>query len=137
RLRQANRLLSRLQSGTQRTGSTSVGQAPANSVATGLDRAPVQSTSTPASVGLRPGTGTTAGTSKVPGGPPGAISSTNLGNSTSADDRDSRLRNLENKLEKLLKEVEALRREVRRPQSGSSSSVPTDSNAKNPETPKR
>lgn len=133
RPRQANRALSRLHSGGLRSRTSFVGQTSSSSTksaATQLTKETVGNKLQSATGGASYGSGTTVETAKAAAGPGGSLTS-DLNTPVSADVRDTRLRNLEIKLEQLLKEVETLRSEIRRQRTGGSSSAPSDPNLKN------
>jgi beta-lactamase regulating signal transducer with metallopeptidase domain len=131
RLRQANRWLSRLQSGARVSGSTggsgaAVGQKPSNALpgeTIGRASVGVQSTQRPTTGGISSSGGTSVGSYKAPAGSNSAVNT-----DSQPPPSDRRIRDLEKKLDLLLKEVETLRSEIRGAKpSGSNSAAPADS----------
>jgi beta-lactamase regulating signal transducer with metallopeptidase domain len=113
RLRQANRWLSRLQGGARHSGSTGIssavgGQHTSSSISgTNIS---VEASAADRGVGTPSGS---AATSHAPAGSRGTLPK-GLEHSTTPAGGEQRMRELEQKLDKLLKDVEALRRELRR-----------------------
>jgi beta-lactamase regulating signal transducer with metallopeptidase domain len=136
RLRQANRWLSRVQSGAQhsdRTGTTSsVGTAPAHSPSSAANRAATGGTTNKPGIGSAPDHA--ARNQDLPD------SSTRqhkiVDRAVTPDGGDQRMRDLEMKLDKLIKEVDALRQQIRRQQPGgtggstNNNAVPTPATAR-------